>query len=166
MSQNGDLMWWNKIHLDSVVPHVGRVEGGRLVVHVLRHHRHPVGQALCASRPSTTSHAPADTAAPGDRLGVAAPRQPGLLNRKKSRMSHMVCRAQNTLVNLADDQSISQADQLLLTRTDDNGMTDTPFINCSHFLSSVNISPLSYVHMYWHCTRTLYSKSTVQPTYS
>ena len=100
--------------VDAVVPHVGWVEGGRLVVHVLRHHRHPVGQALCASRPSTTSHAPADTAAPGDRLGVAAPRQPGLLNRKKSRMSHMVCRAQNTLVNLADDQSISQADQLLL----------------------------------------------------
>ena len=31
--------------VDAIVPHVGRVQR-RLVVHVLRHHRHPVGQAL------------------------------------------------------------------------------------------------------------------------
>jgi hypothetical protein len=68
--------------VDAVVPHVGGVEGGRLVVHMLRHHRHPVCQSLRAAPGSTASHSAAASAA-GDRLGIAAPRQSGLLNRKK-----------------------------------------------------------------------------------
>ena len=54
--------------LDSIGPHVGMVEAG-LGVHVLRHHGHPVGQALGASTHSCPGPRPCSASC----LGVAPP---------------------------------------------------------------------------------------------
>jgi hypothetical protein len=81
-----ELLLLRQTHLlvNPVVPHVGGVERRRLVVHVLRHHGHPVGEPLCAAGRSPAAHAAAVAApAAGHRLGVAAaPRQPGFLGKK------------------------------------------------------------------------------------